>query len=122
MHADEQQSFFALADSLLLTNDNPEGTILFSQSQVCCCYSVDVDEQKLSLQRRIRNAEQLARSLATSAHRVEVDDASPQHLQQQLLEAQQLVESLTKELAALVAAQPADAGVKVCHDVVCGSL
>lgn len=113
MHTDEQRSFFALAESLLLTDQNPTGTVLFIQSQICCCYDVDVDEQRLSLERRIRSARQLAHSRPA-----DIGDAAAQQQQQQQ---QQLLAALETELADLGAGAAAPAAkVSIC--ILYGSL
>lgn len=93
MHTDQQRSFFALAESLLLTEENANGSVLFVQSQVCCCYEVDIDEQRLSLQRRLHTAKQTTNAAQSPARE----------------EHEQLVASLEKQLSDLDAQAPAPA-------------
>src|SRR5690606_30967549 len=64
LHADEQRSLLELLDKYEL-NDKDEGCVIFSQPQQCHCHEVDVEEQRLALQRQKRKQEGMLTQLQT---------------------------------------------------------
>lgn len=98
LHADEQRSLLELLDKYEIdANDN--GSVIFSQPQQCYCYEVDVEEQRLALQRR-RTKVNRDIELLTIQQRA-LGAAAAQEVSARLKLAQDALADIDRDLAAL---------------------
>lgn len=121
----QQQSLLKLLEQNEVTANNDNGCVLFVQTQVCHCHEVDLEEERLALERQLRNAKRAIERLSQAVHNAEKSletdtcDAAASTLassQRDLDEAVKCEADLSKQLANLNAPQVgAAAGAACCR-------
>jgi hypothetical protein len=110
----QQQSLLKLLEQNEVTANNDNGCVLFVQTQVCHCHEVDLEEERLALERQLRNAKRAIERLSQAVHNAEKSletdtcDAAASTLassQRDLDEAVKREADLSKQLANLNAPQ-----------------